>query len=144
VSNAALIALVRIDELDDEFVACHLKTHFKGLCLTDFEFWLRVTSGPFNFNYGSDYLVFAKKDKDCTYYIDKSSRIIRADESNNDIAFLKSVLPCKDTKMKLSLKNWACNRGLKPVCGCDSVTYVNTCEALKNGVMIFTLGQCKK
>jgi len=66
VSNAALIAIVRIDEMNDEFVVCHLKTHFKeGLCVTDFEFSLRVIGSPFNFSYGSDYLVFAKKDKDC-------------------------------------------------------------------------------
>src|SRR4051812_32529974 len=76
VSNAALIALVRIDKRSNEYVNCRLKTHFKeGLCITDVEFLLRVKGDRINFNYGSDYLVFAKKDKDCKYYIDKTSRI---------------------------------------------------------------------
>jgi|GEM_PF-6498020 len=144
VRNAGLIALVRIDEMNDEFVDCHLKMHFKeGLCVTDFEFLLRVKDNRFNFNYGGDYLVFANKDEDCTYYIDKNSRIIPADECDSDIAFLKSVLPCTSPKLKESLKHWDCHRDLRPVCGCDSVTYDNTCEAVKKGVVIFTLGACK-
>jgi hypothetical protein len=144
VKNAGLIALVRIDEMNDEYVDCHLKMHFKeGLCVTDFEFLLRVKGDRYNFNYGSDYLVFANKDEDCTYYIDKNSRIIPADKCDKDIAFLKSLLPCTNPKMKESLTHWACHRDLRPVCGCDSVTYDNTCEAVKKGVMIFTLGACK-
>jgi len=145
VNNAGLIALVRIDEMNDEFVACQLKMHFKGgLCAADHGFLLRVKDDRFDFNYGSEYLVFAKKDEDCRYYIDKKSRIIRADESDNDIAFLRSILPCNDATLIAEFKNSACHRDYRPVCGCDSVTYGNACEAIKKGVMIFTFGDCKK
>jgi Kazal-type serine protease inhibitor domain len=30
----------------------------------------------------------------------------------------------------------------KPVCGCDKVTYDNSCEAEKSGISIYTEGKC--
>jgi hypothetical protein len=145
VSDAGFIGLIRIDELNNEYIDCHIKIHFKGgMCAADYDFLLRVKNDRFDFNYGSDYLVFAKKDEDCRYYIDKDSRIIRSEESDNDIAFLRSVLPCTDPRLIESSKNSACYRDYRPVCGCDSVTYNNSCEALKKGVVIFTFGKCKK
>ena len=37
----------------------------------------------------------------------------------------------------------ACTREYLPVCGCDSVTYSNKCEAEKQGVTAYTEGPCK-
>ena len=41
-----------------------------------------------------------------------------------------------------TLKPEACAGGINPVCGCDGVTYSNSCMALSKGVSIMSMGAC--
>jgi len=38
--------------------------------------------------------------------------------------------------------NRVCTREYAPVCGCDGQTYGNACSAIKEGILIFTPGEC--
>jgi hypothetical protein len=41
------------------------------------------------------------------------------------------------------VENAACTQNYDPVCGCNNVTYGNSCEANAAGVKSFTQGACK-
>jgi uncharacterized repeat protein (TIGR01451 family) len=50
--------------------------------------------------------------------------------------------PCKDSGYAVYY-NYSCPTFINPVCGCDSITYRNYCEAGKVGVKQYTAGPCK-
>lgn len=50
--------------------------------------------------------------------------------------------PCKDSGYAVYF-NYNCPPFINPVCGCDSITYSNYCEAGKKGVKLYTNGPCK-
>ncbi len=52
---------------------------------------------------------------------------------NKDIA-------CIDESL---IKGSPCTKEYNPVCGCDNVTYSNSCTANNAGVLIFSQGECK-
>lgn len=49
--------------------------------------------------------------------------------------------PCKDTGV-VNAYNYPCPTYLSPVCGCDTITYKNYCEAEKAGVKQYSFGPC--
>jgi len=62
--------------------------------------------------------------------------------SDNDSNCLESEnQPCIDES--LINTNADCNDDNAPVCGCNNITYSNVCEAMKNGVLKFTQGECQ-
>jgi hypothetical protein len=50
--------------------------------------------------------------------------------------------PCMDSTQKDP--NKVCTTELKPVCGCNGITYVNSCKAAIAGVLEFTEGKCSE
>ena len=71
VGQAGLIVLASLDESFDNNIACSVRMYFKGgRCAADRSIVIRVKDDRADINYGSDYLVFAKQDEDCRYYID--------------------------------------------------------------------------
>lgn len=57
-----------------------------------------------------------------------------------------SIVSCKkdDGCIDESLKhNNPCIKNARPVCGCDGITYVNSCYAEREGITLWTDGECK-
>jgi len=148
VKNAAFIGLVEVTEIENygadnnmlhtTIVQCFKVS--KKLELQKIVF--RVKGDPSGFRVGSNYLVFAQDDEGRRYSINKYSRILDQEESEKDIAYLLSVLPCFDSKMK-EQGGGCVYRNAWYVCGCDSKTYITPCEAGRDGIVIFRTGKCK-
>jgi hypothetical protein len=141
VKKAAFIGLVRIYESSGDVAKCYTLMHFKASKPWDDLVKLRTGYGTPDFHKGDVYLIFAEEDEGDKYYIDRNSRIIPEENSEKDITFLVSMLPCVDPKLK-NLKQ-PCRKNFAPVCGCDNKTYGNACEARVNGVLMFSQGECK-
>jgi hypothetical protein len=144
VKRAAFIASVKMQQTVNDLIECTIIDSYKGGKSLDDHFLLRVGDDRASFMEGDIYLIFAKEDDGLKYYIDKNSRILRQEDSEKDIAYLLSKLPCFDPKLKELNKNMPCHRIYRPVCGCDSKTYSTPCGALNNGIVIFSKGACKE
>ena len=58
--------------------------------------------------------------------------------------FEKTTNACIDQDKRRSMQNTACTQQYDPVCGCDNVTYSNSCEAEVAGLTTYNLGVCPR
>jgi hypothetical protein len=148
VKNAAFIGVVKINEIEDwgsgNSMLYATPVHcFKVTKILENQVVFQVKGDPSSLAEGYEYLVFAQDGPDRRYSLNKDSRILWQGDSEKDVAYLLSVLPCFDSKIK-ELRGYGCfYRDGLPVCGCDSQTYTSPCEALRNGIVIFKQGVCK-
>ncbi len=145
VKNSDLIALVKVEDIEDK-VYFKIIMAFKDVCLTDGGIAISQNDYIENIDLNTEYLLFAKTDRNCLHYFGKGSKLIKKMEGEEDINFLLSILPCSDLKVKEKLKEkiGACYRDYRPVCGCDGRVYGNACEASRAGIQIFKKGECKR
>lgn len=58
--------------------------------------------------------------------------------------FDKTTNACIDTAKQRANQSNACAQLYDPVCGCDGLTYSNSCEAERMGLVTYNLGECPK
>ncbi len=74
-------------------------------------------------------------------YITKTINGVTCKDSFVRIIQITTANPCKDSGY-VNNANLPCPPYISPVCGCDTITYKNTCLASRSGVKKFTLGPC--
>ncbi|MBY0433338.1 MAG: hypothetical protein K2U26_04430 [Cyclobacteriaceae bacterium] len=143
------IVLATITDFDSDNLYCSINTCLKGGTCPDNDVdndvdVINRKELQSIFILGRKYLIFGSAKDRCQYFIDEKSKLIAVEENDHQVEFLKSILPCQEPELKQTLVDHACHRIYRPVCGCDSVTYGNACEALKNGILIFDVGECPR
>jgi PKD repeat protein len=74
-------------------------------------------------------------------YITKTINGVTCRDSFVRIIQITTANPCKDSGY-VNNANLPCPPYISPVCGCDTITYRNTCLASRSGVKKFTKGPC--
>ena len=74
-------------------------------------------------------------------YITRTINGVTCKDSFVRIIQITTANPCKDSGY-VNNANLPCPPYISPVCGCDTITYKNTCIASRSGVKKFTLGPC--
>jgi hypothetical protein len=93
---------------------------------------IKTANGQYTFTKSGMYKITFKVRQNIgnTICTDSTSRLIQIFLSNN----------CKDSLYQDTFTK--CNTFVSPVCGCDSITYANSCLAFKAGVKISRQGVC--
>ena len=149
VKKAAFIGLVKINEIDGAkghySIIGTIIHSFKISKMLEDKVVIMVEADQLFLNVEGVYLFYAQNSTGPTYLINKHSRILSEEESEKDVAYLLSTLPCVDPKLKELHQGCVYQDGFRSgsICGCDSKTYSKPCEALRNGIVIFTKGACK-
>jgi len=108
---------------------------------------LAVDQINLNLKSGTYYLIFASYNQYDGYYIaecSKTAELDQIEQSTLDYLYTNlGFLPCYDSEIRKEREGSACERIYKPVCGCNGVTFGNSCEANKYGIMKYIPGKCK-
>jgi uncharacterized repeat protein (TIGR01451 family) len=74
-------------------------------------------------------------------YITRTINGVTCKDSFVRIIQITTANPCKDSGYVNNVSQ-PCPPYISPVCGCDTITYKNTCVASRSGVKMFTYGPC--
>lgn len=143
IARSTFIGLVTVNKQVGDKIYGSLRIGFKGGKCLDRSVTVKVYGAEFYFEDGETYLIYAGREEQCLWYVDRKCRVIKDENADKDIQLLLNTLPCYDQKVKDEMAATACHRIFTPVCGCNNVTYGNECEALKNGIVVFSIGECK-
>jgi hypothetical protein len=93
---------------------------------------IKTANGQYTFTKSGMYKITFKVRQNIgnTICTDSTSRLIQIFLSNN----------CKDSLYQDTFTK--CNTFVSPVCGCDSITYANSCLAFKTGLKTYRQGVC--
>jgi PKD repeat protein len=74
-------------------------------------------------------------------YITRTINGVTCGDSFVRIIQITTANPCKDSGY-VNNASQPCPTYISPICGCDTITYKNTCLASRSGVKMFTKGPC--
>ena len=108
---------------------------FKGYAKTLF-----IKAGKGEIDPAHEYLVMAKMN---VYHVSAMIYPLtpKRNLSTEKLAALDNM-PCYIQVIEKDSERGACTRQYNPVCGCNNVTYGNTCEMSKDGIVRFKPGKC--
>lgn len=136
--------LVEDTELYDKYIF-KISKYFKGVS----DEILVLSKGSITIKPGYEYILFIDGYNSKTYNIDPCSKSGQVNLISVDIIKYLQNLPCyvavqplKEMQDNGLKPTGACTYELAPVCGCDGVTYGNSCEMEKKGIMKHTPGKC--
>lgn len=138
------VALVRVSNESSSIsghVLLEVIQSFKGVAkLVSFPEWY------FGKNDNTEYIIFAKLRG---FVFEKLILIIERSEALNETKEFLMNQPCFVLEETLEERRkvnpnitGACFKHYDPVCGCDGVTYGNTCDMRNAGIMKFYPGEC--
>lgn len=145
IQQSTLIGIVEMVGVYDRYtVVVNVEEFFKGGGYTD----IKLDPWDMYMEVGKQYLIFARKDGgNGNYYIpdcSNSKELSKVDKKLLDyLEERMGHLLCFDPIVKGEYRSGACERNIAPVCGCNGITYGNTCEARRAGIMKYTHGECK-
>jgi hypothetical protein len=120
-----------------------VKKVFKGEPESENHVVLIDTVSGFYYTSNVDYLIYAyvKGEKNTTFhlYLDACTRTAPVEEVKDDLVYLDQNIKCAGEPSK-----HGCLRGASDgICGCDGISYPNSCEARLHGIYVYTIGRCK-
>lgn len=144
--KADLIAIGTITSIDEypEGIIFYLKIEeqFKqrGRFLNGSIYQSKSSSHSISFRIGERYLVYGIEAKENQYWIKTSCnmRTMPIAEASYDLRYLRKNTICENSAPEAK----GCPYNLSPVCGCNGITYSNTCFAYYAGVTWWRPGKC--
>ena len=93
-----------------------------------------------SFVVGNEYLIYGIREN--KYWIKTSCEMRTAllSEAAHDLSYLRKHITCEGLKPQ---SRRGCPRNLRPVCGCNGITYSNGCYAFNGGVTWWVPGKCE-
>lgn len=93
-----------------------------------------------SFVVGKKYLIYGIWEN--RYWIKTSCqmRTVPLSEATHDLSYLREYITCEKPKPQ---NKTGCPKNLRPVCGCNGITYSNGCYAFNDGITWWVPGKCE-
>ena len=139
-----IVVALLMDDLDDKYLL-KVSQSFKGFAGEH----IVIRKENIALQHNTDYILFLNRSDDSYYLVKPCSKSEEVKHIDIEIIKYLQNLPCFDPNETIEERKkrnpnltGACRRDYRPVCGCDGITYGNTCELHNKGIMKYSPGEC--